>query len=191
VLVGVVIIDGWPITLHVFRGNGRDAMTVPQMPLDLERRFGLRRLVFVGDRGMVTSVNVDLLRARRQGYVVAPNRRRHGDVYRYIARATGPWLDCPVGITAREKSTPPTTRVQEVASDHPGVRIFFVDSEERLAYERTQHLKDLYERFDRSDDFFDRYRSARYLRTSYQRKLRRPATNVPSRTLNRFSFRSE
>jgi hypothetical protein len=25
----------------------------------------------------------------------------------------------------------------------------------------------------------------------YQRKLRRPATNVPSCTLNRFSFRSE
>jgi hypothetical protein len=104
VLVGVVMVDGWPITHHVFRGNGRDAMTVPQVLMDLAQRFGLRRIVFVGDRGMVTSANVDLLRARRQGYVVGLNRRRRGDVYRYIARATGPWLDCPVGITAREKS---------------------------------------------------------------------------------------
>jgi transposase len=141
VLVGVVMVDGWPITHHVFRGNGRDAMTVPQVLTDLEQRFGLRRIVFVGDRGMVTSANVDLLRARRQGYVVGLNRRRRGDVYRYIARATGPWLDCPVGITAREKAAPPKTRVQEVASDHPGVRIFVVESEERLAYERTQRLK--------------------------------------------------
>jgi transposase len=31
--------------------------------------------------------------------------------------------------------------VQEVASDRPGVRIFVVQSDERLAYERTQRLK--------------------------------------------------
>jgi transposase len=97
--------------------------------------------VFVGDRGMVTSANVELLRARQQGYVVGLNRRRRADVYRYIERATGPWLDCPVGITAREKSVPPKTRVQEVESDRPGVRIFVVESEERLAYEQTQRLK--------------------------------------------------
>jgi transposase len=141
VLVGVVMVDGWPITHHVFRGNGRDALTVPQVLADLEQRFGLRRVVFVGDRGMVTSANLDLLRARRQGYVVGLNRRRREAVYRYIERATGPWLDCPVGITARERSAPPKTRVQEVESDRPGVRIFVVDSGERLAYERTQRLK--------------------------------------------------
>ena len=54
----------------------RDAKTVPQALTDLEQRFGLRRVVFVGDRGMVTSDNVDLLRARQQGYVVGLNRRR-------------------------------------------------------------------------------------------------------------------
>jgi hypothetical protein len=73
--------------------------------------------------------------------VVGLNRRRREDVYRYIARATGPWTDCPVGITAREKSTPPKTRVQEVAADRPGLRIFVVHSEERLAYEQAQRLK--------------------------------------------------
>ena len=141
VLVGVVMVDGWPITHHIFRGNGRDAMTVPQVLTDLEQRFGLRRVVFVGDRGMVTSANVALLQARQQGYIVGLNRRRRADVYRYIERATGRWLDCPVGTTAREKSAPPKTQVQEVASDRPGVRVFVVRSDERLAYERTQRLK--------------------------------------------------
>lgn len=141
VLVGVVLVDGWPITHHIFHGSARDATTVPQVLTDLEQRFGLRRVVFVGDRGMVTSANLALLRTRQQGYVVGLNRRRREDVYRYIERATGPWTECPVGITAREKPAPPKTQVQEVAADRPGVRVFVVQSEERLAYERTQRLK--------------------------------------------------
>jgi septum formation topological specificity factor MinE len=28
-------------------------------------------------------------------------------VFDYIQSATGPWIECPVGITAREKATPP------------------------------------------------------------------------------------
>jgi transposase len=135
------MVDGWPITHHVFQGNWRDARTVPQVLADLEARFGLRRIVFVGDRGMVTSDNLALVQARRQGYVVGLNRRRRADVYRYIERATGPWTDCPVGITAREKAAPPMTRVQEVPADQPGVRIFIVHSDERLTYERAQRLK--------------------------------------------------
>jgi transposase len=140
VLVGVVMVEGWPITHHVFRGNMRDATTVPQVLTDLEERFGLRRVVFVGDRGMVTSDNITLLRSRKQGYVVGLNRRRREKVYRAIERARGPWRECPLGIAAREKANPPRTSVQEVSSDEDGVRIFVVKSEERESYERTQRL---------------------------------------------------
>lgn len=142
VLVGVVMVDGWPITHHVFEGNWRDCKTVPRVIADLEKRFGLRRIVFVGDRGMVTSDNLKLLRLRQgTGYVVGLNRRRREDVYRYIERATGKWTECPVGITSQEKAEPPKTLVQEVKGDEPGVRIFVVHSDERLAYESTQRLK--------------------------------------------------
>ena len=55
VLVGVVMIDGWPIAHHVFEGNRRDSATVQSVLKDLEERFGLRRVIFVGDRGMVTA----------------------------------------------------------------------------------------------------------------------------------------
>jgi transposase len=138
VLVGVVMVDQWPIAHHVFRGNLRDATTVPQVVEDLEQRFGLQRVVFVGDRGMVTAANLQRLRDHEQGYVVGLQRRRREEVYQYIERATGPWLQCPVGQTAREKTDPPQTRVQEVASEQPGVRIFVVHSDERLTYERMQ-----------------------------------------------------
>jgi len=141
VLVGVVMIDGWPIAHHVFAGNRRDAMTVDQVLKDLQSRFGLRRVVFVGDRGMVTAQNIELLRSRNQGYVVGLSRRRRPQVLDYIRRATGPWQECPLGIGAREKTAPPQTRVQEVTSNHAGVRVFIVHSDERLAYERGEREK--------------------------------------------------
>jgi transposase len=97
VLVGLVMIEGWPIAHHVFR--------------------------------------------KGQGYVVGLNRRRRRDVLRYVTRAQGPWLECPVGVTAREKSVSPRTRVQEVETQQEGIRVFVVESDERLSYERTQREK--------------------------------------------------
>jgi len=143
VLVGQVMIDGWPIAHHVFEGNQRDSSTVKSVLADLQARFGLRRVVFVGDRGMVTSDNIDLLRSQEQGYVVGLNRRRRPEVLRYVERATGPWLECPPGIAASEKAQPPKTLVQEVASEKAGVRIFVVHSDERLDYERGEREKSM------------------------------------------------
>src|SRR5213593_1642854 len=136
VLVGVVMIDGWPIAHHVFEGNRRDASTVESVLKDIQERFGLQRVVFVGDRGMVTLDNVELLRSQEQGYLVGLNRRRRPEILRYLQRATGPWLECPAGVTASEKAEVPKTRVQEVASDKSDVRVFVVHSDERLAYEQ-------------------------------------------------------
>jgi hypothetical protein len=49
--------------------------------------------------------------------------------------------ECPLGIVAREKETPPKTLVQEVAAKKPGVRVFVVHSEERAAFECGQRTK--------------------------------------------------
>ncbi len=143
VLVGVVMIDGWPIAHQVFEGNRKDNSTVEGVVEDLEERFGLRRVVLVGDRGMVSSDNLDRLRGRGQGYLVGLQRRRRPEIVRYLERATGPWLECGVGIAAREKSEGPKTRVQEVASDQVGARVFVVYSEEREEYERRQRERSM------------------------------------------------
>jgi len=141
VLVGMVMIDGWPIAHHVFQGNLRDSTTVEKVLQDLQSRFGLRRVVFVGDRGMVTSGNLARLRSSGQGYLVGLKRRRQPEILRYLQSATGPWLECPAGISAREKSQVPKTLVQEVAPGKAGVRVFVVHSEERLEYERGEREK--------------------------------------------------
>jgi transposase len=64
-------------------------------------------------------------------------------VSRYLERATGTWLECPAGIAAGEKAAVPKTRVQEVASDQPEVRVFVVHSDERLSYECAEREKSM------------------------------------------------
>jgi transposase len=138
VQLGLVMINGWPIAHHVFNGSLRDCQTLEGVLKDLQQRFGLGRVIFVSDRGMVTIQNLALLRQRGQGYLVGLKRRRNEVVNRYIeAAAQGRWQECPVGITAQEKEPVPRTMVTEVAGEEPGVRVFVVQSEERLSYERA------------------------------------------------------
>jgi transposase len=136
-------VAGWPIAHHVWAGNTRDSTTVKDVIEDLCRRFRFRRLVFVGDRGMVTKKNLDLLSGDEEhGFLVGMTRRQNPEAETLIDRIDeSKWIDCAVGVTAREKNAPPRTRVQEVTCDRPGVRVFVVDSDERRAYEERQRTK--------------------------------------------------
>jgi transposase len=138
IVIGVVMMDGWPIAHHVFAGNRLDQTTVGEAVRDLNERFEFKRVVFVGDRGMVNLKNLEELRQAGQGYLVGLQRRNRKDIYDYIqaAEASSGWQECPAGITASEKAVVPKTRVQEVAGKQAGVRVFVVHSEEREQYER-------------------------------------------------------
>ena len=138
VVIGVVMMEGWPIAHHVFAGNRLDQTTVLEVVQDLNQRFALNRVVFVGDRGMMTLGNVEQLRKMKQGYLVGLQRRNRKDTAEYIQQAAGrrDWQECPLGIAASEKWMPPKTQVVEVAGKEPGVRVFVVHSEEREVYER-------------------------------------------------------
>lgn len=143
IVVGVVMIAGWPIAHHLWAGNTRDSTTVPEVIADLEKRFGLVRIVFVGDRGMVTQENLQLFPAGEgAGFLLGMTRRQNPEAETLIDRLDdSKWIECMVGITAREKKKPPRTRVQEVQCDRAGVRVFIVDSDERRAYEERQRTK--------------------------------------------------
>jgi transposase len=139
VVVGVVMVAGWPIAHHVWAGNRRDSTTVPEVIRDLAKRFHFARVVFVGDRGMVTDSNLKCLRDSegQYGFLVGMTRRRNPQAEKLIDRVDeSRWITCEAGINAREKHDPPRTRVQEVSSDQAGVRVFVVDSDERRAYEQ-------------------------------------------------------
>ena len=54
--------DGRPIAVHVYPGNTGDPKTIPDQVEALTKRFGLSRVVLVGDRGMLTQTQIDVLK---------------------------------------------------------------------------------------------------------------------------------
>jgi transposase len=54
--------EGRPVAVHVYPGNTGDPSTVPDQVERLRRRFGLARVVLVGDRGMLTETQIGKLR---------------------------------------------------------------------------------------------------------------------------------
>lgn len=146
VVVGVVMVAGWPIAHHVWAGNTRDSKTVKEVVEDLSKRFCFKRVVFVGDRGMVTEANLKTLGEAEGewGFLLGITRRRNPEAEALIDRVRDDaWIECEAGINAREKKEDnrPRTRVQEVQCDREGVRVFVVGSDDRRDYEERMRKK--------------------------------------------------
>lgn len=144
VIVGVVMVGGWPIAHHVWEGNRLDHSTVREVLADLTGRFEFGRVVFVGDRGMVTEGNLTAMVEDGHGWLVGVRRRRNRELDRWLESVDERrWVDCPVGITAAERRDPPRTRVQEVPCAHAWRRVFVIDSDERRQYEEAMRRQSM------------------------------------------------
>ena len=55
---------GCPVSVEVFKGSLHDDKTLSSQLEKLRDRFGLKRIVVVSDRGMVTKANLDAMRSR-------------------------------------------------------------------------------------------------------------------------------
>src|SRR5512135_788457 len=140
VIVGVVMVAGWPIAHHVWAGNRIDHSTVQEVISELRKRIEFGRLVIVGDRGMVTDENIESITKDQQGYLVGLKRRRNAELDGWLdAVDDAKWIDCPGGINTQERKTdPPRTRAQEVSSGNPEMRVIVIDSDERRGYEQAK-----------------------------------------------------
>ena len=133
VLLGVVLVGGFPIASHIFAGNRADKSTVQEVVADVRERFGLEQIVFVGDRGMTSPSNCEFFESLESyHYILGHPGRRDAQAQAWLARATGPWLDCPHG-----------TRVQEVESGREGVRALVVESDERKEFEAAMRTRSM------------------------------------------------
>ncbi|MGH9469943.1 MAG: IS1634 family transposase [Terriglobia bacterium] len=63
--------DGEPLAVRVFEGNRSDPTTVVDQIQILQEQFGVKELVFVGDRGMVKSKGKEALKAAGLRYITA------------------------------------------------------------------------------------------------------------------------
>jgi hypothetical protein len=63
--------DGRPVAIELHPGNTGDPATVPAAAAAVADRFGIRRAVIVGDRGMLTDTQIAHLTDRQIGYISA------------------------------------------------------------------------------------------------------------------------
>jgi transposase len=75
--------EGRPVAVQVYPGNTGDPTTVPDQVERLTKRFGLSRVVLVGDRGMLTQTQIDVLKKHPGlGWISA---LRSGSIRRLLA----------------------------------------------------------------------------------------------------------
>lgn len=66
IVIGLLTDDyGYPISVEVFKGNTGDTKTVSSQLKKLKENFGVERVVFVGDKGMVKSSQIEEIESDR------------------------------------------------------------------------------------------------------------------------------
>jgi transposase len=121
--------DGRPVAVQVYPGNTGDPTTVPDQVEALTSRFGLSRVVLVGDRGMLTQTQIDVLKEHPGlGWISA---LRSGAIRRLLAD----------GHLVREDLQ--AQRLAEITSpEFPGERLVACYNPQ-LAEQRRQKRQDL------------------------------------------------
>ncbi|HEY5412222.1 MAG TPA: IS1634 family transposase [Caulobacteraceae bacterium] len=122
--------DGCPVAVEVFAGNVGDPTTLKTQVDKLRRRFGLERIVLVGDRGMITQARLDTdVRPAGLDWITA----LRAPAIQALAEAGGPLQ--PELFDERD--------LAEIESpDFPGERLI-VCRNQALAIERTRKRQDL------------------------------------------------
>jgi hypothetical protein len=67
--------EGVPIHLEVLRGNRADTTTLQGLLASLQRRFGLRKAIFVFDNGMSSTLNLEAMRKEDLHFVTRLSSR--------------------------------------------------------------------------------------------------------------------
>jgi transposase len=121
--------DGRPVAVQVFPGNTGDPKTVPDQVETLTKRFGLSRVVLIGDRGMLTQTQIDVLKKHPGlGWISA---LRSGSIRRLLADGH------------LVKKDLEAERLAEISSpDFPGERLVACHNP-LLAEQRRQKRQDL------------------------------------------------
>lgn len=72
VVLGMLIdIEGRPVGYELFSGNTFEGKTLETSLNKLEKRFGIRKVIVVADRGINSKINLKKIRDKNYGYIVA------------------------------------------------------------------------------------------------------------------------
>ncbi len=77
IIIGVVTsYEGYPLKHYVFTGNTKDETTVEEVVSNLKSEYNIDETVFVGDRGMITKLNLDMILGQGFDYIMGVKTRQ-------------------------------------------------------------------------------------------------------------------
>ena len=77
IVIGVVTsYEGYPLKHFVFEGNTQDQTTVDEVVTQLRREYQIEQTVFVGDRGMISRLNLTKLQDEGYDYIMGVKARQ-------------------------------------------------------------------------------------------------------------------
>lgn len=133
ITLGLVVTgDGLPIAHDVFMGNRADASTVAERVRDLKERFGIRRTIFVGDRGMLSKDNV--ARICEEGYQYISSIPTRGKLGKEVVAQSG-------DLGGYEVIQPGRLLAKEVKRDDDPCRYIVCHSFERAEVDSGQRVR--------------------------------------------------
>jgi len=131
--------DGRPVAVRVFPGNTGDPAAFTQIVQVVRDKFGLAKMVMVGDRGMITSARITALNQLDDG-----TRRQDASAYGWITALRAPAIkklmaeDGPLQLSLFDEQD-----LAEITSpDFPGERLVACRNP-HLAAERARKREDL------------------------------------------------
>ena len=141
--------EGWPLCCEMWPGNTTDVTTLLPVVERLKKRFRVREVCIVADRGMICKATVQALESAEPPvrYILGARMRRQKEVSEKVLRSHGAWTE----VTPERKRTkdPSPLKVREVKV-HGHRYVLCLNEEERRkdAADRTaivaslrEHLK--------------------------------------------------
>ncbi len=92
VMVGVVMTrEGTPLAHHIFPGNTPDAAAFSEVIEELSTRFGIKRVILVGDRGMFNAKVIERIEELKLEYIAGVKMRQDWDVKEIVLENKAPF----------------------------------------------------------------------------------------------------
>lgn len=63
--------EGYPVSVEVFKGNTTDTKTLENQIEKLSKRFGVEKVVLVGDKGMIKTISIENLKAKGLSFITS------------------------------------------------------------------------------------------------------------------------
>lgn len=94
--------DGFPICCEIWPGNTSDMKTLQPTIEALRKRFRIRKVVFVCDRGMASEANLGAMTAAGYEYIVGVKMRRLTEVRDEVLARAGRYQDVSENLQVKE-----------------------------------------------------------------------------------------